>query len=432
MNRVPLVIAFLLAVGTTTRASADDWPQWRGPTRDGVWCETGIVESFKSPSLEPVWRMPIGPGYSGPTVSQNRVFVTDRQTKPSQIERVLAFAADTGAPLWTHAYECVYKNVGYEAGPRASVSVDGDKAYALGAMGHCCCLNVADGSVIWQRDLNADYSIDMPIWGISAAPLVDGPRLIVHIGGTAGACIVALDKLTGLELWRALDERGQYTAPIILEQAGRRVLVVWTGDSVSGLVPDSGATLWNVPFKPRNMPIGVATPIVDRDRLFMTSFYDGSMMLRLMAERPAVEKVWHRVGANERQTDGLHSIISTPLFLGDHIYGVDSYGELRCLEAATGNRVWENLTATPKARWSTIHFILHGDRVWMLNERGELIISKLSPKGFEEISRASLLKPTTEQLPQRGGVCWSHPAFANRHVFARNDDELVCASLAAE
>jgi hypothetical protein len=156
------------------------------------------------------------------------------------------------------------------------------------------------------------------------------------------------------------------------------------------------------------------------------------MMLRLVAERPAVEKVWHRVGANERQTDGLHSIISTPLFLGDHIYGVDSYGELRCLEAATGNRVWENLTATPKARWSTIHFILHGDRVWMLNERGELIISKLSPKGFEEISRASLLKPTTEQLPQRGGVCWSHPAFANRHVFARNDDELVCASLAAE
>lgn len=213
MNRVLLVIASLLAVGFTTRASADDWPQWRGPTRDGVWRETGIVESFKSPSLEPVWRMPIGPGYSGPTVSQNRVFVTDRQTKPSQIERVLAFAADTGAPLWTHAYECVYKNVGYEAGPRASVSVDGDKAYALGAMGHCCCLNVADGSVIWQRDLNADYSIDMPIWGISAARWWTGHGSLCTLAARPGPASSLSTSSQDLNSGVRLDERGQYTAP---------------------------------------------------------------------------------------------------------------------------------------------------------------------------------------------------------------------------
>jgi len=94
--------------------------------------------------------------------------------------------------------------------------------------------------------------------------------------------------------------------------------------------------------------------------------------------------------------------------------------------------VWEDLTAVPRARWATIHFIEHGDKVWMFNERGELIIGKLSRSGFEEISRAKLIEPTTGQLPQRGGVCWSHPAFAYKHVFARNDKELVCASLAAE
>jgi hypothetical protein len=102
------------------------------------------------------------------------------------------------------------------------------------------------------------------------------------------------------------------------------------------------------------------------------------------------------------------------------------------LRADSGDRVWEDLTATPKARWSTIHFVRNGDRIWMFNERGELIISKLSPRGFEEISRAKLLEPTLDQLRQREGVCWSHPAFANKHVFARNDKEIVCASLAAD
>ena len=125
-------------------------------------------------------------------------------------------------------------------------------------------------------------------------------------------------------------------------------------------------------------------------------------------------------------------MISTPCMEGDYVYGVDSYGELRCLDARNGDRIWEDLTAVPKARWATIHMVRNGRRMWMFNERGELMIGTLSPKGFHEISRAKLIEPTTEQLGQRNGVCWSHPAFAYKHVFARNDRELVCASLATE
>ena len=125
-------------------------------------------------------------------------------------------------------------------------------------------------------------------------------------------------------------------------------------------------------------------------------------------------------------------MISTPVLDGDFIYGVDSYGQMRCLEAATGKRVWEDLTAVPKARWSTIHFVRNGPRYWLFNERGELIIGKLSPQGFTEISRTKLIEPTTDQLRRRGGVCWAHPAFAYRHVFARSDKQLVCASLIAK
>ena len=122
-------------------------------------------------------------------------------------------------------------------------------------------------------------------------------------------------------------------------------------------------------------------------------------------------------------------MISTPVLAGDSIYGVDSYGQLRCLDAATGDRVWEDQTATRPDRWSNIHIVRNGDHYWMFNELGQLIISKLSRAGFQEISRAQLIDPTPEQLRRRGGVCWSHPAFAARHVFARNDKELVCASL---
>jgi outer membrane protein assembly factor BamB len=199
---------------------------------------------------------------------------------------------------------------------------------------------------------------------------------------------------------------------------------------VVGLDPASGKVYWQHPFK-QKMVINVPTPVIQGDRLFVTAFYDGSLMLKLRQDEPRVEELWRRHGASERHTDALHAMICTPYIDGNYIYGVDSYGELRCLDAANGNRVWEDLTAVPKARWAAIHMVRNQERVWMFNERGELIIATLSPKGFHEISRAKLIEPTTEQLGQRGGVCWSHPAYAYRHVFARNDRELVCASLAA-
>ena len=243
---------------------------------------------------------------------------------------------------------------------------------------------------------------------------------------------MALDKKTGVERWRALDDRASYSAPIIIQQAGKRVLVCWTGDNVVGLNPATGDVYWKYPFPPEKMVINVPTPVVAADRLFLTGFYDGALMLKLGQDEPQVEKLWRRKGPNEQKTDALHCMISTPYLDGDYVYGVDSYGELRCLDARTGDRVWEDLTAVPKDRWSTIHMVRNGGRVWMFNERGELVIATLAPQGFHEISRAKLIEPTTGQLRQRGGVCWSHPAFAYKHVFARNDRELVCASLAAE
>ncbi len=433
------LVRIVFAVGLLTALSpmlpAEDWPQWRGPNRDGTWNETGLVEKFASDRLPIKWRAEISSGYSGPTVAQGRVYVTDRVARPESLERVHCFDEQSGQPIWRHEYAADYGRVQYPAGPRAAVTIDSGRAYALGSTGRLHCYDAADGRIVWNRDLDQDFEIDLPNWGISAAPLIYEDLVILHIGGR-GACIVAVNKHDGTDAWKALNDRAQYSAPVLVQQAGRPVVICWTGDSVSGLAPATGDALWRYEWKPKRMPIGVASPVVHGDRVFCTSFYDGSLMLRLASDgpapgKPSVEKLWLRVGTNENppNTDALQSIIATPVFDGTHIYGVDSYGELRCLDAATGDRLWEDLTAVPKDRWSTIHFVKNGDRYFLFTERGELIIARLAPDKFHEISRTKLIDPTTEQLRRRGGVCWAHPAFANRHIFQRNDNELVCASL---
>lgn len=422
-----MVVALLLPEAS----SGAEWPQWRGPDRDGVWTETGIVDSFPAGELPLKWRVEIGSGYSGPTVADGRVYVMDRVTEPREIERVHCFDWRTGEKLWTHAYDCPYR-VDYPLGPRASVTVADGRAFSLGTMGHARCLDAATGEVVWALDLAETHSIDMPIWGISASPLVFEDIVILHIGGADGACVIGLDVSTGEERWRALDDPASYSSPILIEQAGQPVAVVWTGRNVAGLDPETGEVRWKREFNPSRMVLNVATPVFDANRLIVSAFYDGSMMLKLDPDSFAASQVWRAKGVNERRTESLHSLIVTPILEGDTIYGIDSYGQLRGLEAATGKRLWEDQTVMPEARWATAHMVRNHGKVWMFNELGELIIGRLTPEGFEEADRAKLIEPTGRQAQREGGVCWSHPAFARKHVFARNHGSMVCASLAAD
>jgi outer membrane protein assembly factor BamB len=425
----PMILATMMVSLLFATARADDWPQWRGASRDGQWTETGLIESFASKEPAPLWRAPIGPGYNGPVVADGRVFVMDRVTEPEESERIHCLDAETGKPVWSYRYACDYRNVGYPAGPRAAMLINEGRAYSLGTMGNLFCFDAATGKVLWQKDLQQEYKLRIPTWGIAAAPLVEGDKLIVLVGGRDGAGVIAFDKVTGKQRWKALDDPAGYSAPITIDHGGKRVIVCWTGTRIAGLDPADGKLLWEHPYKHKQFVINMPTPVVRDGNLFVTSFYDGAVLLKLNSDT-SVTCLWQRKGPSEQETDALQCCMSTPLMIGDFIYGVDSYGQLRCLERKTGDRVWENLTAVPKDRWSNIHLVQNGPTTWMFNERGELIIGMLSPKGFQEISRAKILEPTMDQLDQRGGVCWSHPAFANRRVYARNDRELVCVDLA--
>ncbi|MEZ6090039.1 MAG: PQQ-binding-like beta-propeller repeat protein [Pirellulaceae bacterium] len=424
----------------------EDWPQWRGPNRDGQWNAEGIVDELPDGQIPLEWSIPIGPGYNGPTVAEGRVYVMDRQVDGNkQTERVLCVDSGTGQKIWEHVYEAAY-SIGYTAGPRASVTIDSGRAYAVGAMGYFHCFDASTGKILWERDLQRELNIEMPIWGIAASPLVFDGLVIQQIGGGDKACMVALNAANGTEVWRSLDEKAGYASPIVIQQKEQPVLVCWTGESLSGLNPKTGNRYWSHAMPPSRMPIGIVTPVYDRQRLFVSSFYDGSLMVTAPTDALTSQKIWRAVGPDEQHTSvdsvqtagglltdgpfGIHIMIGTPIVDGDYIYGFDSYGEFRCLEASTGRRVWEDLTIVPKLRWGMGHMVRQGDRTWIFNDQGELMIAKLSPEGIDVLSRGQLIETTTVQLNRRNGVCWSHPAFAEKSIFARNDNRLVRASLA--
>lgn len=408
-----------------------DWPQWRGPDRDGTWKESGIIKRFDSKALKPKWTTPIGAGYSGPTVSNGRVYLTSRLEEPEQVEQIHCVDEQTGKEIWKYVYSCEYLDIGYPLGPRAAISISDGKAYAFGAMGDFHCLDAKTGELIWEKQLVKEFSARTPVWGLASSPLVDDKRVYLQVGGMPDACIVALDKNDGTEVWRSLDGLASYVAPKFIQQGNRRLVLVWTANWFAALDPVDGKPAWKHVFDRAKGPINIADPVLDpvTNRLFFSSFYDGSYLFQLGDKSADAELLWSRRGRSEIHTDALQGIISTAFIKGDFVYGVDSYGQLRCLSLNNGDRVWEDLTVLNKGRWATAFFVQNNDRTWIFTEQGELIIANFTPEGFERISSTKIIEPTTF-LPRRNdNILWSHPAYANKHIFVRNDRELVAVDL---
>ena len=430
------------ARGAAASPGVEDWPEVGGKGRLNVWNETGILETFPKDGLKVLWRTPVRSGYTGPAVSNGRVFLLDWQVtkQPFGTERALAFDETTGQLLWTQEWQADYRGISWPNGPRATPTVDGDRVYVAGADGKLFCLDVKSGAIQWQKDYVKDYGADRRKWafdwGFASAPLVDGGLLIALVDGRPDAKVVAFDKMTGRELWRALtvDEDLGVAQPVIITAGGTRQLIIWYPGAVASLNPETGAVLWKQPYKVGGS-MTVALPVRHESQLFFTTFYDGPLMLTLDEKKPGATVLWKGKSDSEIQTDGLHAVIATPVIIGDYIYGICSYGQFRCLKASTGERIWETQAVTKeRARWASGVIVRHGDRLFINNDRGELIIVKPDPKGYQEISRTQLIKPTSEPQNRRELVYvnWMQPAYANRHIYARKDEELICASLAAD
>lgn len=429
------------------KAFADDWPQWLGPKRDGVWRETGIIEQLPKEGPKVLWRVPVHAGYCGPAVSSGRIFLMDRVAgkMPERkrgdrsipgvpgTERILCLNAKDGSPLWEHSYDCTYR-IDYPAGPRATPVVANGRVFTLGAMGDLKCLDTSDGKLIWSVNFMTRFNIEPPVWGWSAHPLLEQDRLICLVGGS-NSLVVAFNPQSGKTEWQALNARETgYAPPMIYNVGGSSELIVWHPEALTGLNPGTGEVIWSHKYpldgKPARPEVTIATPRFDGRRLFVTQYYKGSAMFELTGNPPAATLLWNRHGkAGVDFSDGLHTVMSTPVLKDGFIYGICGMGELRCLDAATGDRKWETYAATggKEAPLANAFIVAQADRYWIWNDQGELILAKLNPAGFEEISRASILTP---QENTRGrDVLWCHPAFAERCAFVHNGKELVCVSL---
>lgn len=426
-----LALAWLLL---TVGACAEDWPEMQGAGRRSVWNETGILRQFPAEGLAVSWRVPIGGGFSGPAVAGGRVFVSDYvKADEGGRERVLCLDEATGRVLWTHENPAAdYSGFAYNSGPRATPTVSGDQVYVVGAAGDLYCLEAATGALVWQVSYLRDFGAKLPTWGFSGAPLVVDEVVVCAVGGAGNARLVGLDAATGKEVWRALPSPGDvaYSSPVLAHAAGVDQVIHWIAGEVAAVDPRSGVVLWQQPFA---SDIPVVTPTVVGDRVLVSDFYKGALLLRLKSEAPRAEVVWQVGGKNELNTDGLHALMSNPVMVGDCIFGVCSYGQFRCLDLATGQRLWETLEVTrEQARWASAFIVQNGDVLFINNDRGELIIAQPTAAGYRELGRTPLIKPTTGGAGTRelGLVNWVYPAFANRHLVTRNDEEIIRVSLA--
>ncbi|NDC53335.1 MAG: pyrrolo-quinoline quinone [Planctomycetia bacterium] len=423
-----------------------------GPGRDGVWREAGVVDAIPAAGLPVEWRVAVKGGYSGPAVAAGRVYLTDYDRPEGPLtnapndrtafagrERILCLDAATGKMLWKHEYDCPYA-ISYASGPRCTPTVADGKVYVLGAEGNLTCLDAVTGAVVWTKDFKKDYGAPTPIWGFCGHPLVEGGQLICLVGGP-GSVAVAFDKDTGRELWRALSaSESGYCPPTMIESAGVRQLLIWDADNLNALDPTTGRVLWSQPLKPMYGMSIMAPRVADTKQgrvLYAGGIGRVGALFALASDKPDARVVWR----GEPKT-AVYCANSTPFIAGETLYGCDcDTGMLTAVDLETGTRLWESPDATMggtrRGKHGTAFLVRHEPepetptsprRTWIFSETGDLVLASLSPAGYVELGRAHLLDPTNECFGRE--VVWSHPAFALRCVFARNDEELVCVSLA--
>jgi outer membrane protein assembly factor BamB len=403
-----------------------DWPQWRGPNRDGAWTEFGILSSFPSKGLVPKWKIPVGFGYSSPIIANGKIYLSDLVVeKPLVHERVLCFNARSGKRLWTTQHDATPPDWFFVPdqmrGPGPTPIIQNGRVYTIGMFTRLQCLDARTGAVLWKHDLTTEYQL--PPSSLDASPLIDGNLLIVSLGGKPAAGVVAFDLLTGREVWRALSEFATWSSPVIISAGGARQLIVWMRQSVTSLNPTNGAVYWREPTVSGGSPgfAAVSTPVIHGDQLLVSG-----LMFQLNQTRPAATVLWPDTPSGTRR---ILSDTSTPLFKDGFIYSPRSGGLFVCLEAATGHELWQTNSITDLQRGACVHLIPNGSSLFLFTDQGDFIRAELTPAGYRELARTHLIDPTSPLFDKK--FVWAAPSFADRNIYLRNDRELRCYSLAA-
>ncbi|MDE0299761.1 MAG: PQQ-like beta-propeller repeat protein [Candidatus Poribacteria bacterium] len=401
-----LLAVSLLLISGISIAGATDWPQWRGPDKDGISRETGLLKEWPDGGPQVIWRVPLGEGFSGMSVVGGRVYTMFSE---GDDEFVVCLDASNGEEIWRFRSDSNYQESMGGNGPRATPTIDGELLFTVTAQGKLYALNTANGAKVWSHDLQAEFGSKMPRWGVCTSPLVEGDLLLVEVGGKEGKSIVAFDKTNGLVVWSSHTDILGYSSPIAVTIGGIRQLIVFTGTQLVSVSPENGKLYWTYPWQTQ-YDVNAATPVfIPPDKIFISSGYGKGaavVQIRVMdltessADIRAVE-IW-------KNTD-MKNHFATSVLHGDHLYGFDN-AILKCIDANSGVEKWKT------RGYGKGTLMLADDHLIILSDRGKLGLAEATPSAYTEVASAEVLS----------GLCWTVPTLANGRLYARNEKEMVC------
>ena len=393
---LPAVFALLGLASQAMAQTASVWPQWRGPNRDGISKETGLLKEWPADGPSLVWKTTgAGRGYSSFSISGGKMYTMGLR---GDREFVVAFDVATGKEAWATPHGSAFRNDRGD-GPRGTPTIDGDRVYALGGSGDLSALDARTGKIIWTKNVLKEFGGSNITWGISESPLVLGNKVLVNPGGP-DASIVALNKANGSVIWKSQSDRAGYSSAIPVEINGGTQVVFFTGARAVGLDLKDGRLLWEY-ARPSNRTANVATPIVRANRVFISSDYGtGGGVVEIKPDNKA-EEIWF--------TKDMRNHHSSSVLIGDYLYGF-SGSILTAMKFDTGEMAWRDRSV---GKGSLVYADGH---LYCFSENGVMGLVEATPTGYKEKGRFRI---TQESLPT-----WTHPVVAGGRLYLRDQDTI--------
>lgn len=407
LTEVPIMVRSLAVWVLLPLLTAADWPQHLGPKRDGHSAETGLIREFPPAGPTVAWKREVGSGWAGPVVKDGKVILFHRVEADEVVE---CLDARTGKSIWKQSYRSKYRDqFNFDDGPRSTPLIDGKRVITLGANGQLSSWAFESGKAEWTRNINDDFNVEAGFFGVATSPMLIGGKLLINVGGKK-AGVVAFDPATGKDLWVSGNDGVSYSSPVTATVNGEELAVFFTRAGLLTVEPTSGKIRHQHPWRPRiNASVNAATPIVFKNRIFLTTSY-GTGAILLEPSKEGVKEVWSG-------DESISSHFSTPVLIGDHLFGIDGRQEararLRCVE-------WE----TGKVRWSKEQFgcagLIAADKILIaVTENGDLVLIDPSATAYKELARSAILESPVRALP----------ALSDGLLFARDGSKFVAVKL---
>ncbi len=402
-----LFLPLVLIVGSLKEVVAQDWPQWRGPNRDGA------VTSFVAPKSWPEqlklkWKVKVGTGHSSPVLSGQRIYLHSRDAEQ---EVVRAIDLATGKQLWQDSYPANYE-IRHPAGrsqgkgPKSTPAIANGKLYTLGASGILSCYDLSGGKLRWRKDTAKQFNNVVPSFGFAASPIVDRGLVIIHLGTDESGALTAFNAHTGEERWNWRNDSPSYASPVVLEVMNVRHVVIPTGKLIVGVEAETGKPLWQIPYPPVTTP-NCVTPVIYKQTLIYSGRDRGTTAVNVVkrGKEWKAEQVWHN--------PDVAMALSSPVIGGDFLFGMShkNSGQFFCMDARTGKTVW---TSTGR-EGENAAILKAGNELFLLTNDGNLTVSRMTDESYEPLKRYKVADSQT----------WAHPVLMNKLILVKDVEHLT-------